>query len=302
MTLVSQRAAESGVTMVYDLRSDPVAYPWVYGSPLHVRQIFLNIYTNCVKYNRMGGTITTLFRCLGVEGNRVRYGWTITDTGIGMSEDFLRHIFDPFTQESNDVRSVYQGTGLGMAIVKELVDVMGGTIRVNSKPGKGSVFEIEIPFEIAQPEQKAPETAPQKEEKASIRGMRLLLVEDNALNAEIAKMLLADAGAQITWVEDGKQALDRFSQEPPGTFDGILTDIMMPVMDGIAATKAIRALDRQDAKTVPIIAMTANAFEEDARKCLDAGMNAHLAKPLDIQKLMEVLARCVRLQDNKAHL
>ena len=302
MTLVSQRAAESGVTMVYDLRSDPVAYPWVYGSPLHVRQIFLNIYTNCVKYNRMGGTITTLFRCLGVEGNRVRYGWTITDTGIGMSEDFLRHIFDPFTQESNDVRSVYQGTGLGMAIVKELVDVMGGTIRVNSKPGKGSVFEIEIPFEIAQPEQKAPETAPQKEEKASIRGTRLLLVEDNALNAEIAKMLLTDAGAQITWVEDGKQALDRFSQEPPGTFDGILTDIMMPVMDGIAATKAIRALDRQDAKTVPIIAMTANAFEEDARKCLDAGMNAHLAKPLDIQKLMEVLARCVRLQDNKAHL
>ena len=297
LTLVSQRAAESGVTMVYDLRSDPVAYPWVYGSPLHLRQIFLNIYTNCVKYNRMGGTITTLFRCLGVEGNRVRYGWTITDTGIGMSEDFLRHIFDPFAQESNDARSVYQGTGLGMAIVKELVDAMGGTIRVNSRPGKGSAFEIEIPFEIAQPEQKTPETAPQKEEKASIRGLRLLLVEDNALNAEIAKMLLTDAGAQITWVEDGKQALDRFCQEPPGTFDGILMDIMMPVMDGIAAAKAIRALDRNDAKTVPIIAMTANAFEEDARKCLDAGMNAHLPKPLDVQKLIEVLARCVRLKD-----
>ena len=297
MTLVSQRAAESGVTMVYDLRSDPVAYPWVYGSPLHLRQIFLNIYTNCVKYNRMGGTITTLFRCLGVEGNRVRYGWTITDTGIGMSEEFLRHIFDPFAQEGNDARSVYQGTGLGMAIVKELVDGMGGTVRVNSQPGKGSVFEIEIPFEIAQPERKIPESAPQKEEKASIHGMRLLLVEDNALNAEIAKMLLTDAGAQITWVENGKQALDRFSQEPPGTFDGILMDIMMPVMDGIAATKAIRALDRNDAKTVPIIAMTANAFEEDARKCLDAGMNAHLAKPLDIQKLVEVLARCVRLKD-----
>ena len=296
MTLVSQRAAESGVTMVYDLRSDQVKYPWVYGSPLHVRQIFLNIYTNCVKYNRMGGTITTLFQCQNVKENRVEYHWTISDTGIGMSQEFLRHIFDPFTQESTDARSVYQGTGLGMAIVKELVESMGGSICVQSRPGKGSVFDIVLPFEIAQPEKNTPDGEPEQE-KASVRGLRLLLVEDNALNAEIAKVLLTDAGAEITWVQDGKQALDLFQQEPPGTFDGILMDIMMPVMDGLAATKAIRALDRKDAKTVPIIAMTANAFDEDAKKCLDAGMNAHLAKPLDIQKLIDVLARCVRLKN-----
>ena len=296
MTLVSQRAAESGVTMVYDLRSDQVKYPWVYGSPLHVRQIFLNIYTNCVKYNRMGGTITTLFQCQNVKENRVEYHWTISDTGIGMSQEFLRHIFDPFTQESTDARSVYQGTGLGMAIVKELVESMGGSICVQSRPGKGSVFDIVLPFEIAQPEKNTPDGEPEQE-KASVRGLRLLLVEDNALNAEIAKVLLTDAGAEITWVQDGKQALDLFQQEPPGTFDGILMDIMMPVMDGLAATKAIRALDRKDAKTVPIIAMTANAFDEDAKKCLDVGMNAHLAKPLDIQKLIDVLARCVRLKN-----
>ena len=290
LTIISQRAAESGVTLAFDKRSDPVCTPWIYGSPLHLRQIFLNIYTNCIKYNRVGGSISTLFQVAEKNGSTVTYRWTISDTGIGMSQAFLEHIFDPFTQENADARSVYQGTGLGMAIVKGLVDRMHGTIQVSSIPDVGSTFVITIPFEIAQaPLSDAPEK--HSAERADIHGLRLLLVEDNELNAEIARVLLEDAGAFVTTVGDGQQALDLFRRSAPGTFDMILMDVMMPVMDGLTATKAIRDLDRPDAKTIPIIAMTANAFAEDAEKCLAAGMNAHLAKPLEIGRVIATLAR-----------
>ena len=290
LTIISQRAAESGITMEIDKRSEPVSAPWVYGSPLHLRQIFLNIYTNCIKYNKLGGSITTLFQCVEKNEKTVTYRWTISDTGIGMSEAFLEHIFDPFTQENTDARSIYQGTGLGMAIVKGLVEQMHGSVEVSSTLGVGSTFVITLPFDIAEP---AEEKTARKDDagQADIRGLRLMLVEDNDLNAEIAKILLEDAGASVTVVSDGQQAVNLFREKPAGTFDVILMDVMMPVMDGLTATKAIRALDRPDAKTVPIIAMTANAFAEDAKKCLAAGMNAHLAKPLDIGKVIATIAQ-----------
>ena len=207
-----------------------------------------------------------------------------------MSQEFLQRIFEPFVQEKNDARSVYQGTGLGMSIVKSLVDKMGGTIEVSSQVGVGSTFVITIPFEIAPaPEEKVVST-PAAE--GSIRGLHLLLAEDNALNAEIAQTLLEDEGVTVTLVTDGKQAVERFQSSPPGTFDAILMDVMMPVMDGLASTRAIRALDRPDAASVPILAMTANAFNEDAEKCFAAGMNAHLTKPLRPEEMVRAIARC----------
>ena len=290
LTIVDQRAAESGVTLALDEHSDQATDLWVYGSPIHLRQIFLNIYTNCIKYNKVGGSITTLIQMVEKDEKNVIYRWTISDTGIGMSERFLEHIFDPFTQENTDARSVYQGAGLGMAIVKGLVEQMGGHIQVSSRENVGSTFVVTIPFEIAEPVQA--EASKEKDgAPADIRGMRLLLVEDNELNAEIARLLLEDKGAVITRVGDGQQALDLFREQPAGSFDGILMDVMMPVMDGLTATRAIRGLDRPDAKTIPIIAMTANAFAEDAAKCFDAGMNAHLSKPLDIRKVISTIAR-----------
>ena len=290
LTIVGQRAAESGVTMTFDEHSDQAADLWVYGSPIHLRQIFLNIYTNCIKYNKVGGSITTLIQMVEKDEKNVIYRWTISDTGIGMSEGFLEHIFDPFTQENTDARSIYQGAGLGMAIVKGLVEQMGGHVQVSSRENVGSTFVVTIPFEIAEPVQ-ADASKEKDGASADIRGMGLLLVEDNELNAEIARLLLEDAGAVITRVGDGQQALDLFREQPAGSFDGILMDVMMPVMDGLTATRAIRGLDRPDAKTIPIIAMTANAFAEDAAKCFDAGMNAHLSKPLDIRKVISTIAR-----------
>ena len=281
-----EHALEAGVTLEPDTKSN-LPYPYVYGSPLHLRQIFLNIYSNSIKYNKPGGKIYSSVECLSADSKTVTYRWTISDTGIGMSEEFLKHIFDPFTQEKNDARSVYQGTGLGMSIVKALLDQMNGSISVTSQEGVGSTFVITIPFTIAEkPQSKKPDHT----QEASIRGCRFLLAEDNDLNAEIAKTLLEDKGATITVVSNGQQAVDCFKEKPAGTYNAILMDVMMPVMDGLTATKTIRAWDRPDAKTIPIVAMTANAFAEDAQKCMEAGMNAHLAKPLDIQKVVATLA------------
>ena len=285
LTIVEQRAAEAGITLEYNRNSDRVAVSSVYGSPLHLRQIFLNIYGNCIKYNKIGGRVETTVSCLGIADGKVTYRWVIRDTGIGMSQEFLQHIFTPFAQEHSG--SAYQGTGLGMAIVKSLIDEMQGTIAIASEEGVGSVFTITLPFEIAAEQPQEKETA----KAADISGLHLLLVEDNALNAEIAAALLADRGVSVELARDGRQAVQMFSDAPAGTYAGVIMDIMMPVMDGLTATRAIRALERADAKTIPIIAMTANAFEEDARKCFDAGMNAHLAKPLCMEDLVATLAR-----------
>lgn len=285
-TIISGRTAEAGIAFEIGKQELPVSY--VYGSPLHIRQIFLNIYGNCIKYNKPHGKVTTTLKCLGEKNGIVTYRWTISDTGIGMSEEFLKHIFEPFVQEHSDARTVYSGTGLGMSIVKKIIDRMNGTIVVISKEGEGSTFVITLPFEIAE---KPEEIPAEMDGKVNIAGLHLLLAEDNELNAEIARTLLEDEGAITTIVNDGQQAVDIFSRNKPGTFDAILMDIMMPEMDGLSATKAIRALDREDAGTIPIIAMTANAFDEDEKKCMEAGMNAHLVKPLDIQKMKEAVCR-----------
>lgn len=289
-SILSDRVAEAGLEWIDEVKDYSFPVPFVYGSPLHLRQIILNILGNCIKYNKKGGRILTKVEFLGTCGNRCTYRWTASDTGIGMSKEFLAHIFDPFTQERQDARSVYQGTGLGMAIVKRLIDAMGGTISITSEEGKGSTFVITIPCEIAHAEEEKPE----KKGHVDIAGLHLMLVEDNELNAEIAQMLLTDKGARVTVVGDGKQAVDLFKNKIPGTFDAILMDIMMPVMDGMTATRVIRSFARADAKTIPIIAMTANAFDEDAKKCMEAGMNAHLTKPIEIDRVIESLGQYCR--------
>ena len=292
VTIIIGRAVEAGIGWEYDTSNMTIPCPYIYGSPLHLRQIFLNIYGNCIKYNRPGGKISSKVECVREEADKCWYRWTISDTGIGMSEEFLAHIFEPFAQEKNDARSEHQGSGLGMAIVKALVDQMGGTISVTSEVGVGSTFVVELPFDIAPaPEENESNPLPQEN---NILGMHLMLVEDNALNAEIAETLLTDGGAEITTVQNGKQAVELFQKMPSGTFDAILMDIMMPVMDGLTATKTIRGLDRPDAKNIPIIAMTANAFKEDAQKCFAAGMNAHLAKPLDMERVKATISELVR--------
>ena len=289
LTITDMRAAESGLTLNYENPKEVLPYPYVYGSPIHLRQLLLNIYSNAIKYNKVGGSITTDVRMLSKKGNMVTYQWAITDTGIGMSKAFMEHIFEPFVQEHSDARSIYKGTGLGMAIVKSLVEAMHGKIEVSSVENKGSTFTITLPFEIAGKE----EITDQKEqiEDADIAGKKLLLAEDNDLNAEIAQVQLEEAGANVTIVGDGKQALETFAGNPAGTFDAILMDIMMPVMDGLTAARAIRELERVDAGTIPIIAMSANAFEEDAKKSMEAGMNVHLAKPLKIERVIAVIAK-----------
>lgn len=288
VTIIKERAIEEGITWEYDTNNDAAMHSYVYGSPVHLRQIFLNIYGNCVKYNRPGGKIVTEAEIIEEHDNICTYRWTIRDTGIGMSQEFLAHIFEPFTQEKSDARSVYNGTGLGMTIVKALITQMGGTIAIESEEGVGSTFVITIPFEIAPAPAAVPETT-DAEADYDISGMNLMLVEDNALNAEIAETLLTDQGAKVTLVSDGKQAVDLFTSQPEGTFDAILMDVMMPVMDGLTATKTIRAMERPDAAAIPIIAMTANAFSSDAQACMEAGMTAHLAKPLNMSLLKKTL-------------
>ena len=292
LTIVEMRAAETGITLEYGKDSDEVKYPYVYGSALHLRQIFVNVYSNAIKYNHVGGRIMTHFKLLGQEGDQVRYEWQISDTGIGMKPEFLEHIFEPFAQERTDARSIYRGTGLGMAIVKSLIDRMGGTIEVTSEEGVGSTFRIKLSFRIAAKEELIEKKERLKE--GSVEGLHLLMAEDNELNAEIAKLQLEEAGAEVTVVKDGQQAVELFEKLPAATFDAILMDIMMPVMDGLSATRAIRALEREDAGEIPIIAMTANAFEEDEKKSLEAGMNAHLSKPLKIELVVATIADLVK--------
>ena len=289
-TMLISRAAERGVAMKVESQDVPVKL--VYTSPLHLRQIFLNIYGNCIKYNRPGGSVTTVLECSEHDDDHVVYRWIISDTGVGMSQDFVNHLFEPFAQEGSDsdARTHYQGTGLGMSIVKRLLDKMGGSIEVTSKKDVGSTFIVTIPFDVAH---EAPVASEEPKSEGSIAGLSLMLVEDNDLNAEIATTLLQDRGARVVPATDGEVAVRLFSQSPAGTFDAILMDVMMPKMNGFEATAAIRALDRADGATVPIIAMTANAFKEDERRCLDAGMDAFLPKPLDMDRVVSVVSQVV---------
>lgn len=261
----------------------------VIGSPVHVKRIIMNIMSNAVKYNKDYGSIDLI--CKEMKGNddsTVRIQFICRDTGIGMSEEFQKHIFEPFSQEHIEEKISYGRTGLGMSITKKLVDTMNGTIEINSVKGEGSTFIVTIPFKIADSEVVSQNN--KNEESADITGMNILLVEDNELNMEIAEFILQNKKANVTKAWNGEEAVSTFKNSKPGTFDVILMDIMMPVMDGYTATENIRSLDRSDAKTIPIIAMTANAFTEDKIRAYNAGMNNHISKPISAERLLQMLA------------
>ncbi|MDD6190058.1 MAG: ATP-binding protein [Firmicutes bacterium] len=291
ITITAIEAEERGIKFNHGDCREKIEAPYVYGSPLHLRKIFLNIFSNAIKYNKPGGSISCSITCESVDDDTVEYSCTVSDTGIGMNSEFLEHIFEPFSQEHSDARSTYQGTGLGMAIVKTLVDRMNGTVEIDSEEGVGTTFVVTIPFKIAEESEIRVDEADDSE--VSIENLMILLVEDNELNMEIAQLLLEDAGAVVTKAFDGRQAADIFAGNPAGTFDVILMDVMMPVMNGIEAAKVIRMMDSEDASTIPIIAMTANAFEEDRQATKDAGMNAHLSKPLDSREVLRTIVKYV---------
>lgn len=285
--LLEQSAAARGIRV--DRRPRKVQHTALLGSPVHLKRLLMNIYGNAVKYNKDNGSITALCRELRTEGDTAWFEFICADTGIGMSEAFQKHLFEPFTQEHSTARSAYDGTGLGMSIAKALTDKMGGTIDFTSREGEGTTFRITLPFRIdssgQMPQQ---ETAPAVSD--ALRGMRILLAEDNELNMEIAEFMLQSAGAEVTEAHDGREAVELFRMSPSGHFDVILMDVMMPVLDGYQATGIIRASDRPDTG-VPIIAMTANAFVEDRQRAREAGMTEHLAKPLDQAMLVRTLQR-----------
>lgn len=280
------QAKEKGIT--YNCHVAKLAHSHLLGSTLYLRRILLNLFSNAVKYNKPLGTLDVYVREVRVEGDMVYLEFKIADTGIGMSPEFVQNnLFKPFVQEHNDARSQYNGTGLGMAIVKELTEALNGEISVVSKLGEGSTFVVILPFKIA-----AARDIPVKEvAAANIAGMRVLLVEDNVLNMEIAQFMLEQAQAVVTVAHDGVEAVEIFSEAKEYSFDAVLMDIMMPRLNGLEATKQIRMLERKDAQTVPIIAMTANAFAEDIKKTRQAGMNEHLSKPVNKDKLLQVLSK-----------
>ncbi len=268
----------------FECKVGEIADRHVIGDEIRLREVLINILGNAVKFTHDEGSIEFRVEELPHEGNKAKFRFEIEDTGIGMSEEFIGRIFEPFAQEDADVRSDYQGTGLGMTITKRFVDLMNGSIAVRSEQNKGSCFTVEIPFEIAEAEISSPTSQIVKD----LSGMRVLVVEDNEINREIVCEILRDEGVVLTEAVDGKAALDIFLASKIGSFDVILMDIMMPNMNGFEATKAIRASERSDCD-VPIVAMTANAFVEDVSDAMDAGMNAHIAKPIDIQHLIAVL-------------
>ena len=283
----NRSAKERGIT-IYRGEWD-IPHPCLVGSSLYLKRLQMNILTNAVKYNKENGEIHLSCKEILCEEDEVWIEFICADTGIGMSEEFKKHIFEPFTQEEMNARSHYGGSALGMSIAKSLVDKMGGKIRFDSKQDVGTTFYITIPFKICQ----APILTEMEEEEKSIslQGMHILVAEDNELNMEIAEFLLESNGASVTKAYDGKEAVDIFAGSPVGGFDVILMDIMMPNLDGYQACREIRELPRVDAKRIPIIAMTANAFTEDRQKAYDCGMNEHLAKPLDGKKLLETVSK-----------
>ena len=289
LTIMYGYLSNRDITFQTELEEPNTRY--VLTDAVRVREVLVNILGNAVKFTNDGGTVTyAVSYHPGEDDRHVNVRYRISDTGIGMSEDFVDHIFDEFSQEDLGARTQYKGTGLGMAITKRYVDLMGGTISVESKKDVGSTFTVELPMEIADScEGKITDYAVGK---ADLHGLKVLLAEDNDLNAEIAIVQLEELGMQITRAVDGKEAVRCFAENPQGTFDIILMDIMMPQMNGYEATKAIRSLDdRPDGRTIPIIAMTANAFAEDVQASLDAGMNGHLSKPIVIDEVVKAIAR-----------
>ena len=286
LAVIEQMAAERNIRIMWEEKE--IIHWNLIGSPSHVKRILMNILSNAVKYNKDNGDIYISCKEIASEQPEMTMiEFVCRDTGIGMTEGFQKQIFEPFAQEDTGSRTKYAGTGLGMPIAKKLVEIMGGTISFESKEGTGTMFMIRIPFKIDPnaDEHKVQKDIPDK----SIKGLHILLAEDNELNMEIAEFMLRNEGTEVTRAWNGQEVVEIFEKSKSGQFDVILMDIMMPVMNGYEATKRIRSMDREDAKVIPIIAMTANAFAEDRLKAKDAGMDEHIAKPVDVKRLVKVI-------------
>ncbi len=291
ITILSPQAEERGIRM--SLEANSLQHNKLIGNALHLKQILMNVIENALKYNRPKGKVFVQVQETACQGGTAKYRFVIEDTGIGIGEEFKKHIFEPFTQEHQGARTHYNGAGLGMSIVKKLVDQMKGTITLDSQLGKGSTVQITLPIQIDETQSAQPmDTA--LDLQSNIADMHVLLVEDNEINCEIVEFMLKEAGAEVVTANDGQAAVDTFAASEPGNFDCILMDLMMPVMSGYEATRVIRALKRADAASVPIIALSANTFEEDIALAKDAGMNEHLAKPVDMRNLFETMSRLRR--------
>ena len=290
LVVIEQIAAEQNIRIVWEKKE--ITHRDFIGSPGYVKRVMMNILSNAVKYNRANGQI--YISCMEFPSEQpgmTTMEFVCRDTGIGMTEEFQKHIFEPFAQEHTGSRTKFAGTGLGMAITKKLIEKMGGTITFESEEGAGTTFVIRVPFRIDTDRSGRPEIGEKTE--VSIRGRHILLAEDNELNMEIAEFLLQNEGAVVTKAWNGQEAVQIFEKSGPGEFDVILIDIMMPVMNGYEAAKRIRSLDREDAQVIPIIAMTANAFTEDRMRAKEAGMNEHVAKPVDGKLLVKVIHELV---------
>ena len=287
-SIVTPQAQEKGVEFI--VKKDELPYPCLIGSPVHVKRILLNIVGNAVKYNKNNGRVYITLVEREADDETMLVEFKCEDTGIGISKRFLPHVFDAFAQDSDIARSSYEGTGLGMPIAKSLVDKMGGTLEVESEKGIGTTFTMRIPFKKAaeQPSEEQKQEAPDIE---LVKGMHVLLAEDNKLNMEIAQFFLNTAGITSTSVQNGKEAVEAFEGSAVHEYDAVLMDIMMPFMNGMEATQKIRTLEREDAGTVPIIAMTANAFVEDKKQAMAAGMTDYITKPLQMELLLHLLAK-----------
>ena len=289
IAILTPQARERRVRV--ELETSGLRHSRVIGNPLHVKKILMNVIDNALKYNRPQGSVFVRAEEAAFQNGTVSCRFVIEDTGIGIGEEFKEYIFEPFAQEDQGARTHYNGVGLGMSIVKKLVDQMKGSIAVDSQIGRGSVVRITLPLRV---DEAGDRTSAEEDAVAHIAGMRVLLVEDNELNCEIVEYILGEAGAEVVTAHDGKAAVNTFAASAPGTFDCVLMDLMMPVMSGYEAARVIRGLDRPDAGTVPIIALSANAFEEDVALAKDAGMNEHLAKPVDMRKMFRVMSRLTR--------
>lgn len=287
-SMLEAQASRLDITLE-KIKPGSLKYPYLIGSPLHIRQIFMNLLSNAIKYNKPGGSISVHAKIIRQVHQNVIYKFIISDTGIGISPEFQKHIFEPFAQEDTGARTIYKGTGLGMAIVHRLVQEMGGTIQLKSEKNVGSTFTLILPFTIDEHQPSASaETA--TDTPPDLTDLHILVVEDNELNLEIAVFSLEAAGLNVSTAINGLEAVRLFEKSKPYEYDIILMDIMMPVMNGLDAAKAIRGLSRPDATTVPIIALSANAFAEDIQKSKNAGINEHLAKPLEMDKVLKVIA------------
>ena len=289
--VIEQMAAEQNIRIAWEKKE--ITHHDFIGSPGYVKRVMMNILSNAVKYNRENGQI--YISCVEIPSEQpemTTMEFVCRDTGIGMAEEFQKHIFEPFAQEHTGSRGKFAGTGLGMAISRKLVEEMGGTITFESEKGVGTTFVIRVPFQIDPDADKREE--PKDVSEKSIKGLHVLLAEDNELNMEIAEFVLQNEGAEVTKAWNGQETVERFRNSEAGEFDVILMDIMMPVMNGYEAAKRIRSLDREDAKKIPIIAMTANAFTEDRIRAKEAGMDEHIAKPVDAELLIKVIHKLVK--------